>query len=51
MKIYNEHITLQTAKPRDIVNITTQVKAALEKELFARASSSSHPWTRTPPSS
>ena len=31
MKIYNEHITLQTTKPREIVNITSQVKAAMEK--------------------
>jgi secondary thiamine-phosphate synthase enzyme len=31
MKIYNEHITLQTTKTREVVNITTQVKAAMEK--------------------
>jgi secondary thiamine-phosphate synthase enzyme len=31
MKIHNEHITLQTTKSREVVNITTQVKAAMEK--------------------
>jgi len=31
MKIYNEHITLQTTKPREVVNITSRVKAAMEK--------------------
>jgi secondary thiamine-phosphate synthase enzyme len=31
MKIHNEHIALQTSKAREIVNITTQVKAAMEK--------------------
>jgi secondary thiamine-phosphate synthase enzyme len=31
MKIHNEQITLQTTKPREIVNITTRVKAAMEK--------------------
>jgi thiamine phosphate synthase YjbQ (UPF0047 family) len=31
MKIYNEHVALQSQKPREVFNITTQVKAALEK--------------------
>jgi len=31
MKIYNEQITLQSQKRREVFNITTQVKAAAEK--------------------
>jgi secondary thiamine-phosphate synthase enzyme len=31
MKIYNEEITLQSQKPREIFNITTRAKAAMEK--------------------
>jgi secondary thiamine-phosphate synthase enzyme len=31
MKIYNEQIALQSQKPREVLNITTQVKAAIEK--------------------
>jgi secondary thiamine-phosphate synthase enzyme len=31
MKIYNEHITIQSRKAREVFNITTQVKAAMEK--------------------
>ncbi len=31
MKIYNEHIVLQSQKPREVFNITTQVKAVAEK--------------------
>jgi secondary thiamine-phosphate synthase enzyme len=31
MKIYNEQIALQSQKPREAFNITTQVKAAVEK--------------------
>ncbi|HWF37959.1 MAG TPA: secondary thiamine-phosphate synthase enzyme YjbQ [Candidatus Acidoferrales bacterium] len=31
MKIYTDAITLQSQKPRQIFNITTQVKAAMEK--------------------
>jgi secondary thiamine-phosphate synthase enzyme len=31
MKIYNEEITLQSQKPREIFNITTRIKAAMEK--------------------
>jgi secondary thiamine-phosphate synthase enzyme len=34
MKIYNEQIALQSTKPRDIIPITTQVKAAMEKSGF-----------------
>jgi len=34
MKIYNEHVTLQSKKPREVFNITTQVKAAMEKSGF-----------------
>lgn len=34
MKIYNEQITLQSTKPREVFNITTQVKAAMEKSSF-----------------
>jgi secondary thiamine-phosphate synthase enzyme len=31
MKIYNEHIALQSQKAREVFNITTQLKAAAEK--------------------
>jgi secondary thiamine-phosphate synthase enzyme len=31
MKIYNEQITIQSSKLREIFNITSQVKAAMEK--------------------
>jgi secondary thiamine-phosphate synthase enzyme len=31
MKIYNEQFALQSQKPREVLNITTQVKAAVEK--------------------
>jgi secondary thiamine-phosphate synthase enzyme len=31
MKTYTEHVTLQTKKAREVVNITAQVKAAMEK--------------------
>jgi len=34
VKIYNEHITLQSQKPRQVFNITSQVKAALDKSAF-----------------
>lgn len=34
MKIYTEQITLQTKKSREVVNITSQVKAAMEKSGF-----------------
>jgi secondary thiamine-phosphate synthase enzyme len=34
MKIYNEHLTLQTKSKREFVNITPQVKAAMEKSSF-----------------
>lgn len=34
MKIYNEQITLQSMKPREVFNITPQVKAAMEKSGF-----------------
>ncbi len=34
MKIYNEQIALQSQKPCEIFNITTQVKAATEKSGF-----------------
>jgi secondary thiamine-phosphate synthase enzyme len=34
MKIYNEQITLQTQALREFVNITPQVKAAMEKSSF-----------------
>jgi secondary thiamine-phosphate synthase enzyme len=34
MKSYNEVITLQSKKPREIINLTTQVKAAMEKSSF-----------------
>src|SRR6202022_4657521 len=31
MKIYNEHLTLQSKQVREFINITPQVKAAMEK--------------------
>jgi len=31
MKIYTDAITLQSQKPRQVFNITTQIKAAMEK--------------------
>ena len=31
MKIYNEHIALQSQKPREVLNLTTRAKAAAEK--------------------
>lgn len=31
MKIYNEHITIQSQKAREVFNLTPQVKAAMEK--------------------
>lgn len=34
MKIYNEQITIQSAKLREVFNITAQVKAALAKSSF-----------------
>jgi secondary thiamine-phosphate synthase enzyme len=34
MKIYNEQLTLQTQSKREFVNITPQVKAAMEKSSF-----------------
>ncbi len=34
MKIHNEQITLQSNKPREVFNITSRVKAALEKSGF-----------------
>ncbi|MGH9759035.1 MAG: secondary thiamine-phosphate synthase enzyme YjbQ [Candidatus Acidiferrales bacterium] len=34
MKIYTEQITLQTKKSREVINITSQVKAAMEKSGF-----------------
>jgi len=34
MKIYNEQLTLQTQRKREFVNITPQVKAAMEKSSF-----------------
>jgi secondary thiamine-phosphate synthase enzyme len=34
MKIYNEPIILQSNKPRDVFNITSRVKAAMEKSGF-----------------
>jgi secondary thiamine-phosphate synthase enzyme len=34
MKIYNEQITLQSEKAREVFNITTRVKAAMEKSGF-----------------
>lgn len=35
MKIYNEQITLHTKKPREFINITPSVKAAMEKSGFS----------------
>lgn len=35
MKIYNEQITVQSKKLREFVNITPQVKAAMEKSGFS----------------
>jgi secondary thiamine-phosphate synthase enzyme len=34
MKIYNEHLTLQSKQVREFINITPQVKAAMEKSGF-----------------
>jgi secondary thiamine-phosphate synthase enzyme len=34
MKIYNEQLTIQTQSKREFVNITPQVKAAMEKSSF-----------------
>lgn len=34
MKIYTEQITLQTKKSREVINITSQVKAAMDKSGF-----------------
>ena len=34
VKIYNEQITVQSKMPREIINISTQVKAAMEKSWF-----------------
>jgi len=34
MKIYNEQLALQTQRKREFVNITPQVKAAMEKSSF-----------------
>ncbi len=34
MKIYNEHLTLQSKQAREFINITPQVKAAMEKSGF-----------------
>jgi secondary thiamine-phosphate synthase enzyme len=34
MKIYNEHITIQPQKSREIFNLNAQVKAAVEKSGF-----------------
>ena len=34
MKIYNEHITIQSKKPRECFDLTSQVKAAMEKSGF-----------------
>lgn len=34
MKIYSEQITLQTTKAREVVNITNQIKAPMEKSSF-----------------
>ena len=31
MKIYNEHVALQSQKPREVLNLTTRIKAATEK--------------------
>ena len=34
MKIYNEQITIQSTKAREVFNITAQLKAAMEKSGF-----------------
>ncbi len=34
VKIYNDQITVQSKMPREIINISTQVKAAMEKSGF-----------------
>ena len=34
MKIYNEHVTIQSQEPREVFNITAQVKAAVDKSGF-----------------
>jgi secondary thiamine-phosphate synthase enzyme len=34
MKIYSEEITIQTKTPREFVDITSQIKAAMEKSGF-----------------
>jgi len=34
MKIYNEHITIQSQKPPEVFNLTAQAKAAVEKSGF-----------------
>jgi secondary thiamine-phosphate synthase enzyme len=34
MKIYNEHLTLQSKQAREFINITSQVRAAMEKSGF-----------------
>lgn len=34
MKIYNEQLTLQTNAKREFVNVTPQIKAAMEKSGF-----------------
>lgn len=34
MKVYNEALTIQSQKPREIFNITSRVKAAMEKSGF-----------------
>lgn len=34
MKIYNEQLTIQSKKPREVFNITSQIKAAMEKSSF-----------------
>src|SRR5581483_5750538 len=34
MKMYNEAISLQSQNPRQVFNITTQIKAAMEKSGF-----------------
>lgn len=34
MKIYNEAITVQSTKLREVFNITSQIKAAMEKSTF-----------------
>ncbi len=35
MKVYNEQITLHTKKPREFIDITPNVKAAMEKSGFS----------------